>query len=34
MLRCLLQLGCTVLLTEDLNNGQFYEGVKAQNPFI
>ncbi len=28
------KLGCTVLLTEDLNNGQFYEGVKAQNPFI
>ena len=28
------KLGCTVLLTEDLNNGQFYEGVQAQNPFI
>jgi len=28
------KLGCTELLTEDLNNGQFYEGVQAQNPFI
>lgn len=27
------KLGCTVLLTEDLNSGQFYEGVKTKNPF-
>ena len=27
------KLGCVVLLTENLNSGQFYEGIKAQNPF-
>ncbi len=27
------KLGCVVLLTEDLNSGQLYEGIKAQNPF-
>lgn len=28
------KLGCADLFTEDLNNGQIYEGIKAQNPFI
>jgi len=28
------KLGCAVLFTEDLNSGQFYEGIKAQNPFV
>lgn len=27
------KLGCVVLLTEDLSSGQFYEGIKALNPF-
>lgn len=27
------KLGCALLLTEDLKNGQFYEGIKAQNSF-
>ena len=27
------KLGCVVLLTENLNSGQLYEGIKAQNPF-
>ncbi len=27
------KLGCEVLLTEDLSNGQYYEGTKALNPF-
>ncbi len=26
-------LGCTTLYTEDLNDGQTYEGVRAVNPF-
>ena len=26
-------LGCTILYTEDLNAGQDYGGVRAQNPF-
>lgn len=27
------KLGCSVILTEDLNDGQVYEGVVAKNPF-
>lgn len=27
------QLGCEILYTEDLNSGQSYAGVVAQNPF-
>jgi len=27
------KLGCAVLLTEDLSNGQFYEGIRVLNPF-
>jgi predicted nucleic acid-binding protein len=26
-------LGCAVIYTEDLNDGQTYEGVRALNPF-
>ncbi len=26
-------LGCGTIMTEDLNNGQYYEGVKVMNPF-
>lgn len=25
---------CDVIYSEDLNNGQFYSGIKMQNPFI
>lgn len=28
------KLNCTLLFTEDLNSGQLYEGVMAQNPFV
>jgi len=28
-----LQLGCTILYSEDLNHGQKYDGVKVLNPF-
>jgi predicted nucleic acid-binding protein len=27
------KLGCVMLWTEDINSGQLYEGIKAQNPF-
>ena len=27
-------LGCTTVLTEDLNHGQDYGGVRAENPFL
>jgi predicted nucleic acid-binding protein len=27
------KLGCVVLLTEDFNSGQLYEGIRVQNPF-
>jgi len=27
------QSGCAILWTEDLNDGQIYEGVRIQNPF-
>jgi predicted nucleic acid-binding protein len=26
--------GCTVLLSEDLQHGQSYEGVRVENPFV
>jgi predicted nucleic acid-binding protein len=26
--------GCSVLLTEDLSDGQEYDGVRAENPFV
>lgn len=26
--------GCEVLLSEDLNDGQIYEGVRLENPFV
>jgi predicted nucleic acid-binding protein len=28
------QSGCAILWTEDLSDGQVYEGVRVQNPFI
>ncbi len=28
------KMGCTMVLTENLNDGQFYERILAQNPFI
>lgn len=28
------RLGCSILLTEDLNSGQIYDGVQVLNPFI
>jgi len=28
-----LQLGCTTVLSEDLNDGQVYSGVQVSNPF-
>lgn len=33
VLQSALQMGCKVLWTEDLNNGQSYAGVTARNPF-
>jgi predicted nucleic acid-binding protein len=29
-----LKLGCSTLLSEDLNDGQSYEGMQVVNPFI
>ena len=31
---CARQAGCTVLLTEDLQNGQVIDGVRIVNPFV
>ncbi|MGF1657024.1 MAG: PIN domain-containing protein [Verrucomicrobiales bacterium] len=28
-----IELGCTVLYSEDLSNGQIYDGVRVVNPF-
>ena len=25
---------CEILLSEDLNTGQFYSGIRVQNPFV
>ncbi|MGH2760860.1 MAG: PIN domain-containing protein [Actinomycetota bacterium] len=33
IVRSASQLGCDVLWTEDLNSGQSYRGVRAENPF-
>lgn len=29
-----IQLNCSVLWTEDLNDGQVYDGVTVRNPFL
>jgi predicted nucleic acid-binding protein len=29
-----LELGCTILYSEDLNHGQDYDGVRVINPFL
>ncbi|HRQ41386.1 MAG TPA: PIN domain-containing protein [Chloroflexota bacterium] len=34
IVRSAAQSGCTILWSEDLNNGQVYEGVEVRNPFI
>lgn len=34
IVRSASQLGCAILWSEDLSNGQFYEGVEVRNPFI
>lgn len=34
IIRSAIRLGCSVLLTEDLNSGQVYDSVRGQNPFI
>jgi predicted nucleic acid-binding protein len=34
ILRCAKQSGCTVLLTEDMQNGQTIDGVRIVNPFL
>jgi predicted nucleic acid-binding protein len=33
ILQSAIQLGSTVLLSEDLNPGQIYDGVRVRNPF-
>jgi predicted nucleic acid-binding protein len=34
VLQSALQMGCKVLWTEDLNDGQSYAGVTVRNPFV
>ncbi len=34
IVRSAAQSGCAILWSEDLNNGQLYEGVEVRNPFI
>ena len=34
IVRSATQLGCTILWSEDLNNGQLYDGVEVRNTFI
>jgi predicted nucleic acid-binding protein len=34
VLRCAKQSGCSVLLTEDMQNGQVFDGVRIVNPFL
>jgi predicted nucleic acid-binding protein len=34
IVRSAAQLDCTILWSEDLSHGQFYEGVEVRNPFI
>jgi len=33
IVRSAAEVGCTVLYSEDLNAGQDYSGVRAENPF-
>ena len=32
IIRSAKEMGCTVIWTEDLNTGQLYEGIRAENP--
>jgi predicted nucleic acid-binding protein len=34
ILRCAKQAGCSVLLTEDMQHGQVFDGLKIVNPFL
>jgi len=34
ILQCARQSGCSVLLSEDMQNGQIVDGVKIVNPFL
>jgi predicted nucleic acid-binding protein len=34
MLASAIRLGCAVVWSEDLNDGQIYDGVKVNNPFL
>ena len=34
ILRCAQQSGCSVLLTEDMQHGQNFDGVRIVNPFL
>lgn len=34
ILRCAKQAGCSVALTEDLQHGQVFDGVRIVNPFL
>jgi predicted nucleic acid-binding protein len=34
ILNSAIEMGCSILWTEDFNNGQRYESVTARNPFI
>ena len=34
VLRCAKQSGCRVLLTEDMQHGQVFDGVRIVNPFL
>ena len=33
MVRSAVEIGCGVIYSEDLNNGQLYEGARVENPF-
>lgn len=34
IIRCAIQSGCSVLLSEDLQHGQNFDGVRIVNPFL
>ena len=34
IVRSAAQLGCAILWSEDLNDGQIFEGVQVRNPFV
>lgn len=34
IVRSAAQLGCAILWSEDLNDGQIFEGVEVRNPFV